>query len=364
MLERCISGVDMSRTANEKINRINQVQPSSGVLESIFDAISRGVIFTNADGVVTYMNSAAEEMLNAERSCIIGKRVYMLPLRTPVYRVLSEDCRETPLDVAVLGRVYAVLSSEVKNRQGLLLGGMTEIWDITEQKREKRRWEEFVAMITHDLKSPATVITGYLQMLKMGVYGGLSKKLGNVVDQMELSGERLLSMIGDLLEVYQLEMGNLKIKKDNCDIGKVLESCYQDNINAAQEKRIDLTLSLDEGLPPLNVDDKQLARVFDNLIGNAVKFTPKGGEVSVTARMSNGDLNVIVEDTGIGIPGKDLDRVFNKYFRSATASGYKGTGLGLAISKAIVEAHGGAIKVESTEGKGSIFTVMIALNED
>jgi signal transduction histidine kinase len=364
MLERYRSGVDMSRGASEKISRVTQVQPSSGVLEALFDSIGRGVILTNLDGVVTYMNSAAEEMLHAERSCVIGKKIYMLPLRTPVYRVLSENCRDVPLDVAVMGRVYGVLASEVKNRQGLALGEMTEIWDITDQKKEKRQWEEFVAMITHDLKSPATVIIGYLQMLKMGVYGELGKKLGNVVEQMEQSGERLISMIEDLLEVYQLEMGNLTIKRDNCDIGKILEGAIRDNSMEAEDKDIDLKLSQEEKLQPVNVDEKQLLRVFNNLIGNAVKFTPRGGEVSVTAGMSGANLRVIVEDTGIGILQKDLARVFNKYFRSKAVSGYKGTGLGLAISRAIVEAHGGAISVESTEGKGSRFTVLIALNEE
>jgi len=364
MLEGYRFGVTMSRTVTENKKSINQTQPSSGVMESIFDAIGRGVIFTNAEGVVTHMNAAAEEMLHAERSSIIGKKVYMLPLRTLVYRVLSENCGETPIDVAVMGRVYAVIASEVRNRQGVVLGEMTEIWDITEQRKEKRQGEDFVAMITHDLKSPVTVINGYLQMMKMGVYGDLGEKLDNVVDQMELSGERLLSMIEELLEVYQMEMGNIKINREYCAIGEILEECFRNNNNGAQDKGIHFTLTLDEELPLLNVDGKQLARVFNNLIGNAVKFTPDGGEVTVNARIAAGNLLVSVNDNGIGIPRNDLSRVFNKYFRSASASGYKGTGLGLAISRAIVEAHGGAIKLESSEGKGSRFTVMIELDAD
>lgn len=364
MLERCKPGVDMSRAAIVKSSRINQVRPSSGVLESLFDAIGRGVIFTNTDGIVSYMNAAAEEMLHVESSSVIGKKVYMLPLRTPVYRVLSDNCRDMPQDVAVMGRVYAVFSSDVRNRQGLLLGEMTEIWDITDQKKERRQWEEFVAMITHDLKSPATVIIGYLQMLKMGVYGGLSKKLGGVVEQMEQSGERLLSMIEDLLDVYQLETGNIKVNRELCDIGKIVNGCVQNYIKEAQDKRIEFTFSQIEALPMVKVDEKQLSRVFNNLIGNAIKFTPSGGEITVRVGMSGANLHVMVADTGIGIPREDIPRIFNKYFRSSAVAGYKGTGLGLAISRAIVEAHNGVIKVDSTEEKGSRFTVMIALNED
>jgi hypothetical protein len=201
-------------------------------------------------------------------------------------------------------------------------------------------------------------------MMKMGVYGSLNKKLGDVVDQMEQSGNRLFSMIEELLESYQLEVGCLNICRERCDMELILDGCYADNLNEARERNIDLTLSIDKGIPPVNVDGKQFTRVFNNLIGNAIKFTPAGGSVSVSAGTAKGNLCVRIDDTGIGIPGQDLPRVFNKYFRSKSAAGHKGTGLGLAISRALVEAHNGAIKVESREGKGSRFTVMIPLSED
>jgi signal transduction histidine kinase len=361
MVEGYGFGVKMSRTNAENKRNMSQLHQFSGVTEVLFDSIGRGVIFTTQEGVVKYMNSAAERMLKAERGSVIGKKVYMLPLKTPIYRVLSENCRDFPVDVAVMGCVFAVQASEVRNGNGEVLGEMTEIWDISDQRKEKRQGEEFVAMITHDLKSPVTVINGYLQMLKMGVYGPLSELLENVVDQMDQSGERLLSMIEELLEVYQMEMGNININRGLHDIGNILGTCYRDNIKGARDKGLIFTLSVEEGLPPANLDEKQLVRVFNNLVGNAVKFTPSGGEVSLSGMASEGNLIVHVDDTGIGIPLKDIPKVFNKYFRSKSASGYKGTGLGLAISRAIVEGHGGVITVDSTEGQGSRFTVMIPL---
>ena len=363
MLERYKFGAHMSQAVNEKTGRVKSIQSSPAVIESLFNAIGRGVIFMNGDGIVTYMNRAAEEMLHADKVSIIGKKVYMLPLRTPVYRVLSENCRDAQAEIALMGRVYAVRSSEVKNPQGVVLGEMTEVWDISEEKKEKRQWEEFVAMMTHDLKSPLTVITGYLQMMKMGVYGELSEKLNAVIDQMGQSGSKLLSMIEELLGTYQMEIGNMALKRESCDIEAILNGCYCDNLNEARDKDIEFTFSMDDGLPTALLDCKQISRVFNNLISNAVKFTPRGGKVSVSAGMATGNLHVNIEDTGIGIPCHDLSRIFNKYYRSAGASGFKGSGLGLAISRAIVEGHGGAIKVESTEGKGSRFTVMIALSD-
>lgn len=362
MLERYKPGVHMSQAVKEKITPFRYAG-SPPLIETLFDAIGRGVIFVNADGIVTFVNGRAEDILQANKRSIIGKKVYMLPLRTPVYKVLSENCRDAPAEIALSGRVYAVLASEVRNRQGVMLGEMTEIWDITAQKKEKRQWEEFVAMVTHDLKSPLTVITGYLQMLKMGVYGELNTKLDEIVDQMEQSGVKLASMVEDLLGTYRMELGIINLTRERCDIEVILKGCYGDNLNEAQDKNIEFILSVDKGVPPAHLDCKQMSRVFNNLIGNAIKFTPKGGIVSVSARAENGDLFIDIDDTGIGIPCKDLTSIFKKYYRSAGASGFKGTGLGLAISRAIVEAHGGDITVESTEGKGSRFTVMIALGE-
>jgi signal transduction histidine kinase len=363
MLERYKFGAHMTQAVNEKTSRVKNIQSSPVVIESLFNAIGRGVIFMNGDGIVTYMNRAAEEMLHADKKSIIGKKVYMLPLRTPVYRVLSENCRDAPVEIALLGRVYAVRAAEVKNPQGVVLGDMTEIWDISEEKKEKRQWEEFVAMMTHDLKSPLTVITGYLQMMKMGVYGEFSEKLDSVIDQMGQSGSKLLSMIEELLGTYQMEVGNITLKRESCNIEAVLNGCYRENLNEARDKNIKFSFSTDDGLPMAHLDCKQISRVFNNLISNAIKFTPRGGKVSVSASVATGNLYVNIDDTGIGIPCQDLSRIFNKYYRSAGASGFKGSGLGLAISRAIVEGHGGAIKVESREGKGSKFTVMIALSD-
>jgi signal transduction histidine kinase len=362
MLERYISGGHMSQPVNKKTIPISYTR-SPPFIELLIDSIGRGVIFVNVDGIVTFINSPAEDILHVDKGSLIGKKVYMLPLRTPVYKILSENCRDAPVEIAFSGCVYAVLATEVRNRQGRVLGEMTEIWDITAEKKEKRQWEEFVAMVTHDLKSPLTVINGYLQMLKMGIYGELNSKLNAVVEQMEQSGSKLVSMVEDLLGSYRMELGIINLSKEICDIDAIIEACHDDNLNEAKDKGIELTFKIEKGIPPVLLDLKQISRVFNNLIANAIKFTPRGGSVTVSARVDGGNLNVNIDDTGIGIPSQDLSRIFKKYYRSAGASGFKGTGLGLAISRSIVEAHGGDISVESAEGKGSSFTVMLTLGE-
>jgi signal transduction histidine kinase len=153
----------------------------------------------------------------------------------------------------------------------------------------------------------------------------------------------------------------LQSHKDFCDVHAVVEGCCHDWQQEAAEQGVTLNCTIASDIPVAVVDGKQLGRVFANLVANAVKFTPRGGRVAVSAVMEGRDLCFRVNDTGIGISAKDISRIFNKYYRSDRAVGFKGTGLGLTIAKAMVEDHNGTVSVESTEGDGSTFTVRIPL---
>ena len=329
------------------------------IAEALVDSLSSGVIFVNNAGFLTFMNKKAEAMLQVFKESVLGKRVDMLPLRTPIYKVMSENCRDFPLEMSIMGRGIVVRSNEVKASDGTILGEMTELFDITAEKIEKKQREEFVAMMTHDLKSPLMVMLGYVQAIKLGMWGSVDQQVQSSIDEIERSGHNLSSMIENMLDVYRLEIGLVQINRQFCDIREILDECYRDCKLEAEDQWINLTLSIETDIPPMYVDCKQLARVFTNLIGNAIKFTPRNGEVMITAGIIDGILEVAVKDTGIGISGKDISRIFNKYFRSERAAGFKGTGLGLTISRSIVEAHGGIVEVESSEGHGSTFTVKL-----
>ncbi|MBI5485267.1 MAG: PAS domain-containing sensor histidine kinase [Deltaproteobacteria bacterium] len=334
---------------------------SGQVGDLIMDGIGRGVIFVNNDGVLTSINRYALSLLQAKKENVIGKRVDMLPLRTPIYRVLSEQRSDIPLAMAFGKRVVAVLSKEVKSAEGITIGELTELWDITDERREKRQWEEFVVMMTHDLKSPLTVIMGYIQGIRLGMYGEIGSRIEGLLEKVEQSGSSLYSMIEEILDSCRLELGLKKLNRQPCNISRLLEDCCRDNLRVAQEQGLDLVFIDKAEAPELMADSKQLARVFSNLISNAIKFTPSQGQVLIVSWNLEESVHVSVSDTGIGIPPEDLSRIFFKYYRSAGATGYKGSGLGLAISKAIVEAHGGIISVESTPGAGSSFIVAIPL---
>jgi signal transduction histidine kinase len=351
----------MMRNTLAAFSQAAQECPAPLPAELLLDTVSRGIVFVNPLGIVTFLNDYAVGMLRMRKETIIGKRVDMLPLRTPAYKVLSEQCRGVPIELAVEGQIVAVLSTEVRSADGAVLGEMTEIWDVTDARRSKRQMEEFVALMIHDLRSPLTAMMAYVEGIEHGMYGEIGLKVHNVLGKITQSGVKLNSMIEEMLDFYRLELGLVNLNRQSCNLANMLAACYRDNVEAATEQEVKLVLAPMELLPDLTVDCKQLTRVFNNLIGNAIKYTPSEGKVTVSAEIAGEALHVIISDTGIGIPAEDLSRIFFKYYRSAGATGFKGTGLGLAISKAIVEAHGGSIGVESTVAVGSRFKVTIPL---
>jgi signal transduction histidine kinase len=337
---------------------------STGYLaESVVESLSSGVIFTDVTGILTFMNRAAETFLQVFKETVLGKRIDMLPLRTSLYKVMSEDCRDFPVEMSICGRVIEVRSSQVFSAENEPLGNVIELFDVSQERREKRNREEFVAKMTHDLKSPLMVMQGYVQAIRLGMLGEVEPRLASTLMDIERSGKYLHAMIEDLLDVYRLEMGLVQVRRKKCDLRSFLEGCCRDRQLEADEHDITLTLRIPRDMPEVHLDEKQLSRVFANLIGNAIKFTPQNGKVSITALIRDDTIHVTVRDTGIGISDADLPHIFKKYYRSEKAAGFKGSGLGLALSREIVDAHGGTIEVESVEGKGSKFTVILPIHE-
>jgi signal transduction histidine kinase len=324
----------------------------------LFDNLSYGIVLVDPLGEILLINRRACELLHTETAAVVGKRIDMLPLRTALYKVLSENSRERPVEVSFNHQVLAVHSKEFVDSSGVS-GEIVELRDITAERQERRQREEFVAMMTHDLKSPLTVLMGYLQAMRSEVLDAGNPALSFCVEEAEKSSHRLLGMIEDVLDAYRLEVGLLQISKEFSDLGKLLANCSNDFSQEAEAQGLTFRWTVDELIPPLKVDGKQLCRVFSNLLANAIKFTPRHGSIDLNAVLQNEELLVTVSDTGIGVSPEDQKRIFTKYFRAERASGFKGTGLGLTISKAIVEAHGGSIEVSSSEGEGSCFTVRL-----
>jgi PAS domain S-box-containing protein len=212
---------------------------------------------------------------------------------------------------------------------------------------------EFIATVSHELRTPLTSIRGYTEMLAEdvnGVFGEEDRRLIEIIDR---NGRRLLALIDDLLTFSHIEAGTLQLLRGPVQIGDLLHSAGE-AVRSTAPADVAVKLSC-EPLPMVDADGPQIERVLLNLISNAVKFSPDGGTVAVTARRQAAEVVVSVADNGIGITQAEQTRLFTRFFRSAEAQrrAIGGSGLGLAISKAIVEAHGGWIGVSSTPGVGT-----------
>ncbi|MEK6275351.1 MAG: ATP-binding protein [Actinomycetota bacterium] len=225
--------------------------------------------------------------------------------------------------------------------------------------------DEFLSLVSHELRTPLTSIRGYLDLVLDEEAGDLNTEQRRFLEAVERNSGRLLRLVGDLLFVAQADAGRLSLEQAKVDLVGLAAECVEAATPAAAEKSISLVL--DAAPVPAFVGDRgRLAQVLDNLISNALKFTPEGGSVEVSTKVTGDRIWIEVADTGMGIPVADHPRLFERFFRSSTADerAISGTGLGLAIVKAIVEAHNGEITIDSKEGQGTTFRVALPLGAE
>ncbi|MGB9177768.1 MAG: ATP-binding protein [Pyrinomonadaceae bacterium] len=236
----------------------------------------------------------------------------------------------------------------------------TKLRELAEMK------EEFLALTTHDLRSPLTVISGVISFFTSGRLGELSPEQQNMVSMMERNAQVLIELVNDLLDASKLESGTMRLDLTSIDLCALTNELRETMEPLAREKSITLVETLSETLPPIEADRTKLRRILVNLLSNALKFTPKGGRVELRAEQANGQMFIAVADTGVGIAPEDVERLFDKYeqTRSRATRGEKGTGLGLYITKQLVELHGGEIKVTSEPGTGSTFSFTLPIAHD
>ena len=335
-----------------------------GMNPLIMDQLRHGVIYVDRVGVIRMVNREACRLLDADPDDVQGRRVDMLPIRAPLFKILGENSRGDGVEVSSDGLVLTVRSQRLADPAGTELGILYEVRDITRERRERRQREEFVAMMTHDLKSPLTVVGGYLQTMAMALEeGAAADRIRLFVHEAERACGKMLGMIENILDTYRLEVGLLKIQREYCDLKKLMAEWGTGFQREAAEQRVALTISIASDIPPLKLDEHQLWRVVANLVGNAIKFTSKEGDVAVAVRMDDDTLTVTVTDTGIGIPADQHEKIFERFYQadSSLTRQYGGVGIGLAVVKQTIEAHGSHVTVESEPGKGSTFRFTLPL---
>jgi signal transduction histidine kinase len=224
--------------------------------------------------------------------------------------------------------------------------------------------DEFLSLVSHELRTPLTSIRGYLDLVLDEEAGELNPEQHRFLKAVERNSGRLLRLVGDLLFVAQADAGRLTLERAKVDVSALAADCVEAARPVADQKRIDLQLAA-VPVPALVGDRGRLSQVLDNLVSNALKFTPEGGRVAVRTSANGDHVELEVEDSGMGIPAAEQPRLFERFFRAAAATeqAIPGTGLGLAIVKAIVEAHAGRIEVVSVPDQGTTFRVELPLRE-
>jgi signal transduction histidine kinase len=244
--------------------------------------------------------------------------------------------------------------------------------DVTDERKQAKMKDEFVNLISHELRTPLSSILGYTELIADDEDHPLSAEQARYLATVERNAQRLMRLVSDLLFTAQVESGRFSLQEQRLDLQSIVGASMETARPAADARSVRLVLSHSDD--PLEVwgDPLRLGQAVDNLISNALKFTPKGGRVAVTlgtaeGRDGAGDRALIaVSDTGIGIPADEIDRLFSRFFRASTATqnAIPGVGLGLTITQAIAVAHHGGIRVASTVGEGTTFTFELPLLED
>jgi signal transduction histidine kinase len=252
---------------------------------------------------------------------------------------------------------------EIQEALQAVAGLVAEVLECRRAEADAERLkDEFFALVSHELRTPLTSIIGYLELLLEGEAGEISVDQRRFLGVIVRNARRLLRLVGDLLFAAQVESGTLSLAQEAVDLEAVVCEAVQAGRPRAEQAQVELTADT-EPIGELQGDPERLGQVLDNLISNALKFTPAGGSVTVGLHRRNGNAVVEVTDTGIGIPAAEQVRLFERFYRtsSATERSIPGIGLGLSISRAIALGHGGAISVQSEEGRGTTFTVELPI---
>ena len=225
-----------------------------------------------------------------------------------------------------------------------------------ELETTSRHKSEFLANMSHELRTPLNAILGFSQVLRGEMFGTVNEKQAEYLEDILSSGQHLLALINDVLDLSKVEAGQVELEITRFSLPEALESGVLMVRERAAQGGVDIGLAADPQVDLVEADERRIRQVIFNLLSNAVKFTPAGGGVDVTAARADGEVRVSVADTGPGIPPEDRERIFGEFQQGeAGLARREGTGLGLALSKRLVELHGGRIWVDSEPGKGSTF---------
>jgi len=324
-------------------------------LEAILTRIEDGVIVVDTEGNLVLANRIARELFSLNDKEITMKPIGEVFGQTQLVNLLKNGHETFPYRCEIELDDNRVINAQLNYVPEV--GLTVTMHDVTYFKELDRIKSEFVSTVSHDLRSPLTAILGYVELLER--VGPVNDKQRSFIQRVQISVRNITELINDLLDLGRIESG-FDERKVSLSLQNVVQYSVESLKDRIAESGHVLTVDIPKDLPQVVGDSVRLRQVVDNLLGNALRYTPKGGKISISARHENEQIIFQVSDSGYGIPAADRPHIFEKFYRASNVvESISGSGLGLAIVKSIVENHNGRIWVDSVEGEGSTFTVVL-----
>ena len=350
-------------------NTLTEISNEKNKLGTILEYMADGLIAIDLDGRILHANPAALQMLGTPSNADLAEMDYDMLIghisRNVSLANILENCREEGAQDTFDydGAIFAVRYDRFKNEDGTDAGIILIMQDITERQQLEDMQTDFVANVSHELKTPLTNIKSYTETLIDGAMEDpdTAKSFLGIIDN---EADRMNRLVKDLLQLSRMDNGKDSLNLKETNILAILDVAVTKVELTAKQKNQQLNVLYDKSSDiRVNVDRDRFEQVVLNVLSNAIKYTDDGGRIDVDAVEHNGSARITVKDTGIGIPADALSRIFERFYRvdKARSRAMGGTGLGLAITKQIVEEHGGTIEAESREGDGTKFIINLPL---
>lgn len=344
--------------ALERIRLFESVEQEQRRLKAVLNSAADAILVTDSNGRLQLVNPAGE-LLFTDVETKLGHALPPNRGYDELIRLLEQSIQSGNAVQNEIGwpdkRTFSTLVTPIEEG-----GQVAVLHDVSHFKDLDRVKNEFIATATHDLKNPLTSVLGYTQLMEKA--GSLTPQQAEFIKRIQLAANHMNELIQNLIELARIDLG-IESKHEKCNFVELVAGVADEfKVQAAAKSQTLAIIPTDER-PLLKVDPVRLRQVLRNLIGNAVKYTPEGGQVTVSTEIEKNMVNVKIKDTGIGIAANDLPYIFDKFYRARgdETKDIEGNGLGLAIVKAVVEQHSGKISVESTPGEGSCFSVALPI---
>ena len=346
------------------------------MMKSVLENLSHSVVGIDREGKIIIFNQSAEQLFNNTEGKVIGKKIWdIMEINdfTRTFISLVKESEPSTLEQVIPfpdNKIFLVKMFPVRNTDERVIGAIAILEDLTAMHKMEKTINDFVAMVSHELKTPLTSIKGFVETL---LEGGLSnpqvtRRFLQVINEETNRMARLVIGLLDLTHIMREDKDVQELTPVNTT--KVVKEAVNLFIHIAEEKRIDLKISIPDNLPSIRANEDKIRQVMINLVDNAIKYTSvkytktkKQGEVEVRAFPTTKSVHIMIRDTGVGIPKEECPKVFKKFYRvtSGEAAELGGTGLGLSITREIVHSFGGKIELESVSGEGTTFTVILPI---